>query len=184
MAYRRWIDRLVLVSMFAIAYAAVIVALRSRSPYIFLGVLGAAVAAVVALRRGGWFDHLRAVLERHRRLTRRLLWAAAVLYPILLSIPGLGDEYVLHIGVVTGIYVALAVCLNITVGYVGLLDLGIIAFYGIGAYITAILATRFATHWYVVWLVAPAAVVGTGLIAALVGIPTLRLRGDYQRGRR
>src|SRR5262249_43375170 len=74
------------------------------------------------------------------------------------------------------IYLMLGAGLNVTVGLAGLLDLGFVAFYAIGAYATALLATRFSLSF---WIVLPA----SGLIAALVGVvlafPILRLSGDY-----
>jgi branched-chain amino acid transport system permease protein len=78
-----------------------------------------------------------------------------------------------------GIYVLLALGLNVVVGFAGLLDLGYAAFFAIGAYSTASLAS--ATHgihlpfWTLIFLGAAAA----GLFGALLGAPTLRLRGDY-----
>lgn len=86
------------------------------------------------------------------------------------------------------IYVVLASGLNIVVGFTGLLDLGYVAFYAIGGYYTAIifiqvLRRRFGVdlddYWWLVWV---NFMVGGGLAAiagALIGYPTLRLRGDY-----
>ena len=86
------------------------------------------------------------------------------------------------------IYVVLASGLNIVVGFTGLLDLGYVAFYAIGAYYTAIifnqvLKVKFGVdidaYWWLTWI---NFVVG-GLLAALAGVligyPTLRVRGDY-----
>jgi len=74
-----------------------------------------------------------------------------------------------------GLYMLLALGLNLVVGFVGLLDLGFMAFYAIGAYTAAILAI----HGTSFWLCALAAM-GAALAARLaVGFPALRLRGDY-----
>lgn len=86
------------------------------------------------------------------------------------------NQYYLHILVLVLLYVTLALGLNIVVGFAGLLDLGYVAFYAIGAYTYAILST----HWHIsFWLSLP---VG-GLLAAIMGIalglPALRVRGDY-----
>lgn len=77
------------------------------------------------------------------------------------------------------VFAVLALGLNVVLGYTGLLHLGIAAFFGIGAYITAILLVR--DYPFQVGFVAAlaAAVVGAALAGLLVGAPTLRLRGDY-----
>jgi branched-chain amino acid transport system permease protein len=77
------------------------------------------------------------------------------------------------------LYILLAIGLNIVVGYAGLLDLGYIAFYAIGAYLYAWLASpHFGLH-LPFWLVLPIGAMLAGLFGVLLGSPTLRLRGDY-----
>lgn len=77
------------------------------------------------------------------------------------------------------IYVMLSLGLNTVVGYAGLLDLGYIAFYAVGAYIWAILASpQFGLH-LPFWLVLPAGALVAACFGVLLGTPTLRLRGDY-----
>ena len=77
------------------------------------------------------------------------------------------------------LYAVLALGLNIVVGYAGLLDLGYIAFYAVGAYLFALLASpHFDLHWSP-WLILPLGAMAAGLAGALLGAPTLRLRGDY-----
>jgi len=77
------------------------------------------------------------------------------------------------------LYIMLALGLNIVVGFAGLLDLGYIAFYAVGAYLYALLASpHFGLH-LPVWLIIPAGAVLAGIFGVLLGAPTLRLRGDY-----
>ena len=77
------------------------------------------------------------------------------------------------------LYIMLALGLNIVVGFAGLLDMGYIAFYAVGAYLYALLASpHFGLH-LPVWLIIPAGAVLAGAAGALLGAPTLRLRGDY-----
>ena len=77
------------------------------------------------------------------------------------------------------LYIMLALGLNIVVGYAGLLDLGYIAFYAVGAYLYALLASpQFGLHWPV-WAILPLGAVVAGLFGLLLGAPTLKLRGDY-----
>jgi len=86
------------------------------------------------------------------------------------------DQYWLRVMITLGIYVMLALGLNIIIGFTGMLDLGYIAFYGIGAYTTAILTTQFHISF---WLCILASILVAGLFGVLRGLPTLRLSGDY-----
>src|SRR5204862_125477 len=77
------------------------------------------------------------------------------------------------------LYATLALGLNIVVGFAGLLDLGYVAFFGIGSYLYAFLASsHFGLHLPFL-LAVPIVVVLTALSGILIGAPTLRLRGDY-----
>jgi len=77
------------------------------------------------------------------------------------------------------LYIMLALGLNIVVGYAGLLDLGYIAFFAVGAYTYALLGSpQFGLHWPV-WVVLPLGAAISCLFGVLLGAPTLRLRGDY-----
>ena len=77
------------------------------------------------------------------------------------------------------LYAMLALGLNIVVGYAGLLDLGYVAFYALGAYVYAWLASpHFGLH-LPFWAVLPMGALLAGMFGVLLGTPTLRLRGDY-----
>src|SRR4051812_4719127 len=69
--------------------------------------------------------------------------------------------------------------LNVVVGYAGLLDLGFVAFFAIGAYTWGALNSPFFGLHYSYWLVTPLAIVIAALAGILLGIPVLKLRGDY-----
>jgi ABC-type branched-subunit amino acid transport system permease subunit len=114
-----------------------------------------------------------------------LMLVVSIFLPYILSAydPGLVTA---AIGV--GIYVILALGLNIVVGYAGLLDLGYVAFFVIGSYTVAvgtsgILANSqrqpFAIPMTNFWVLLPVAALLAGLFGVLLGAPTLRLRGDY-----
>jgi branched-chain amino acid transport system permease protein len=105
----------------------------------------------------------------------RILLVAAVGFPLLVR-----DPYVLHIAIMSGLYVILTVSLNIVAGYLGLLHLGHAAFYGIGAYVAALLSLDvFREAWYGFWIALPAAGLAAFVSGVLLGFPTLRVRGDY-----
>jgi branched-chain amino acid transport system permease protein len=77
------------------------------------------------------------------------------------------------------LYVLLALGLNIVVGFAGLLDLGYIAFYAIGAYTYALLASPHFNVHLPFWIILPAGALIAALFGILLGAPTLKLRGDY-----
>ncbi len=115
---------------------------------------------------------------------RRVLWAGYAAIGIVLAVlpflvgAGLGNAW-LRILNFAMLYIMLALGLNIVVGFAGLLDLGYIAFYAVGAYLYALLASpHFGLHWPV-WAILPLGSVVAGGAGALLGAPTLRLRGDY-----
>jgi branched-chain amino acid transport system permease protein len=103
-----------------------------------------------------------------------LAYALPLLEPPLLSTPGTDFGGVLF---TVTIYCLVALGLNIVVGYAGLLDLGYVGFYAIGAYTAAIL-TSFHANWPLL-LALPFAVIASTLSGVLLGWPTLRVRGDY-----
>ena len=89
------------------------------------------------------------------------------------------SDYFLQVGIDTLVFVLLALGLNVAVGWVGLLDLGYVAFFGIGAYLYAAVASEYAGRYWDATIAIPAiaiAVAGTGF---LVGLPSRRLAGDY-----
>ncbi len=96
--------------------------------------------------------------------------------PFLLGMAGQGWVRTMNFALV---YVMLALGLNIVVGFAGLLDLGYIAFYAVGAYVWAMLASpHFGLH-LPFWVVMPVGFVLAAIAGALLGAPTLKLRGDY-----
>jgi branched-chain amino acid transport system permease protein len=95
----------------------------------------------------------------------------ALLVPLLTRSP-----YVLHVAILSGIYVVLTLSLNLITGFCGQFSLGHAGFYGIGAYTAALLAI----HWNSPFLANLLAAAGTaGLAGFLIGLPTLRLGGIY-----
>jgi len=115
---------------------------------------------------------------------RRAVWVAYVALALLLaalpfltgSALGRGWVRILDFAL---LYVMLALGLNIVVGYAGLLDLGYIAFYAVGAYLYALLASpHFGLH-LPFWALLPMGAALAGVFGILLGAPTLRLRGDY-----
>ena len=119
------------------------------------------------------------------------LIAAAGLLVLPLILQGYGNAWV-RIADMALLYVLLSLGLNIVVGYAGLLDLGYVAFFAIGAYMFGLLASPHLTDTFPLiaalfpngmhtplWVIIPAAAAVAGFFGVLLGAPTLRLRGDY-----
>jgi branched-chain amino acid transport system permease protein len=84
--------------------------------------------------------------------------------------------YILHLAIVAGIYIILAVSLNLIIGYAGQVSLGHAAFFGIGAYASTLAVLSWQASYP---LAALTAVLFTGLCGLALGLPTLRLKEDY-----
>lgn len=115
--------------------------------------------------------------------------AALLILPLILQ--GFGNAWV-RIADMALLYVLLALGLNIVVGYAGLLDLGYVAFFAVGAYMYGLLASPHLTDTFPalaamfpnglhmpLWVIIPAGAGLAGLFGMLLGAPTLKLRGDY-----
>jgi len=86
------------------------------------------------------------------------------------------NNYVIDVLTLAGIYIVLALGLNIVVGMAGLLDLGYISYYAIGAYSYALLSTQWGVSF---WAALPLGGMAAAAFGILLGVVTLRLRGDY-----
>jgi len=113
----------------------------------------------------------------------RLAWAATILIAVSLAVlpfalAQVGTAWV-RITNTAILYVFLALGLNIVVGFAGLLDLGYIAFYAVGAYVYALLASPHFNLHLPFWIILPIGAAFACLFGVLLGTPTLKLRGDY-----
>lgn len=118
------------------------------------------------------FAHLKSRIQDDRILLPSLLCFVALLPPLV------GNYWTQILGDIE-IYVLLGIGLNIVVGFAGLLDLGYVAFYAIGAYGYALCASPHFNIHLPFWVMFPACVSLAALGGALLGIPVLRMRGDY-----
>jgi len=110
-------------------------------------------------------------------LFSRNRWLPLFIIVILIVLPFIvTDQYWLRVVITVGLYVILALGLNVIIGFTGMLDLGFIAFYGIGAYATALLILNFHLSF---WLCLIISMILGALVGLLRGLPTLRLSGDY-----
>lgn len=89
------------------------------------------------------------------------------------------SDYLMQVGIDTLVFVLLALGLNVAVGWVGLLDLGYVAFFGIGAYLYAAVASEYAGRYWDAAIAIPVIAVAVAVSGFLVGLPSRRLVGDY-----
>jgi len=110
-----------------------------------------------------------------------LRWTGiAVLLVVLFILPQILGLFLSEVLTIVGLYVLLGLGLNIVVGYAGLLDLGYVAFFAIGAYVTAILTSPELGFFNLsFWQALPFAVLVGIVFGVLLGIPVLKMRGDY-----
>jgi branched-subunit amino acid ABC-type transport system permease component len=140
-------------------------------------------------------DEREAPVTRFSDATRQQSWPSCIGAVLLFILPFVvqmaGNAWVRIIDIAL-LYVLLALGLNIVVGYAGLLDLGYVAFYAVGAYMLGLLASPQLTDTFPAiaaafpnglhvpwWLVIPLGALVAGVAGVLLGAPTLKLRGDY-----
>jgi branched-chain amino acid transport system permease protein len=182
-----WAERAILLVTYLILLFLVAEVLTSggqggaANPYsgaVFLSFLGALGGLVAALHASGVLTWIGELSERHR------VFSVVVLLLVALALPltSAGSEYWMTVAANIGVYAATAIGLNIVVGLAGLLDLGYVAFLGIGAVVAANLSGAAAAKIHLALpfpLVMVICAVVAGMFGAVVGSPTLRVRGDY-----
>ncbi|HEV3365587.1 MAG TPA: branched-chain amino acid ABC transporter permease, partial [Acidimicrobiia bacterium] len=172
------VERAVVAASLALVLAGVWYGLRVQEPTrfaSFVAAVGFAAGALAGLGVTGW---LEALYQRHRAVTLTAAVLVAAAFPFTQG----GTAQWIRVFTYIGILAAAAIGLNVVVGLAGLLDLGYIAFFGVGAYVAALVAGAGVTTSEVVLPFWAALLLGAGAAAifgVVVGAPTLRLRGDY-----
>ncbi len=112
-----------------------------------------------------------------RALSRAPRWMLLLpLAALALAYPMVTNRYAQDVAINVLVYICLGLGLNVVVGLCGLLDLGYIAFYGVGAYTYALLSIHYALPF---WVCLPVCAVFAAIAGCIIGYPTLRMRGDY-----
>ncbi|MFJ9816333.1 branched-chain amino acid ABC transporter permease [Streptomyces sp. NPDC101151] len=144
----------------------------------FIGYLLLLVFAAWGLMHTGLVDRFATMSAQHKAFASTLAFAAAVIFPFTQS-----DDHNANVGVNILIFATVALGLNIVVGLTGLLDLGYVAFLGVGAYAAALVSgseySRFSGVHFPFWAAALTGMAASLIFGVLIGAPTLRLRGDY-----
>jgi branched-chain amino acid transport system permease protein len=182
-----WVEWIVLLVVFVIVLFVVAAVLTSGGQggvvniyagAVFLSLLAALGGAFAALSASGLLGWVSTLSERHRAFSIVVLLAMALGLPLTAA----GTEYWMTVAANIGVYAATAIGLNIVVGLAGLLDLGYVAFLGIGAFTAANLSGAAASTVGIQLpfpIVMVICAVVAGCFGAIVGSPTLRVRGDY-----
>jgi branched-chain amino acid transport system permease protein len=114
--------------------------------------------------------------QRAIAISGRFIAPVLLVFTFLVPVIFYNQRYILDLAILVLTYVMLGWGLNVVVGLAGLLDLGYVAFYAVGAYSYALLATNFGLSF---WICLPLAGILASFWGVLLGFPVLRLRGDY-----
>ncbi|MHA6759193.1 branched-chain amino acid ABC transporter permease [Streptacidiphilus sp. PAMC 29251] len=173
----RWADTLIIIAVLAIGLEVFAYGIDTSYGELFVGFLIVAVFTAWGLVRSGVTERLSAILARNAITTGVAAFIAAAAFPFTQS----NDQYT-SIGANILIFGTVALGLNVVVGLTGLLDLGYVAFLGVGAYTAALVSGAATSRFHVVfpwWAAALAGAAASALAGLIIGAPTLRLRGDY-----
>ncbi|MFE7189763.1 branched-chain amino acid ABC transporter permease [Kitasatospora sp. NPDC057541] len=172
-----WAEVGLIVVAFAAGLFAITFGIDTEYGELFTGYLLLAASVVAALGRSGLLARLRALTVKYQTVTTGAAFAAAASFPFTQT----SDQYT---SVATNIliFATVALGLNIVVGLAGLLDLGYVAFLGVGAYSAALVSGSPASPIHVQFPFWAAVLTGAAVsmvFGVVIGAPTLRLRGDY-----
>ncbi|MGK5637276.1 branched-chain amino acid ABC transporter permease [Streptomyces sp. URMC 126] len=172
-----WAEILVIAAAFALGLALFTYGIEAEYGELFVGYLLLTCAGLAALGRSGLTTRLAILTARHHTITLTAAFVAAAAFPLTLT----SDTYT-NLATSILIFATVALGLNVVVGLAGLLDLGYVAFLGVGAYTAALVSgsPESAAGVHFPFWAAILTGIGTSLVfGVLIGAPTLRLRGDY-----
>ncbi len=168
---------LIIVAVLAVGLVVFTYGIGTEYDELFVGFLITAGFGFSALNRSGLIAHASQISARHQNITVCGAFVAAALFPFTQT-----DDQYATLGVYILIFATVALGLNIVVGLAGLLDLGYVAFLGVGAYAAALVSgspsSPFGVH-FPFWAAVLVGALASLVFGVLIGAPTLRLRGDY-----
>ncbi|MFF8957133.1 branched-chain amino acid ABC transporter permease [Streptomyces sp. NPDC014894] len=172
-----WAEILIIVAVFGVGLYVITYGIDTEDAELFTGYLISVGFAVGGLVKAGAVARLSALTAKYRQVTVVAAFVAAAAFPFTQNT----DTYTL-IAVNILIFATVALGLNIVVGLAGLLDLGYVAFLGVGAYTAALVSGSTASAFDVrfpFWASVLTGAVVSLIFGVVIGAPTLRLRGDY-----
>ncbi|MFD4900883.1 branched-chain amino acid ABC transporter permease [Streptomyces sp. NPDC058411] len=172
-----WAEILVIAVAFGVALEVFTYGIDTEYAELFIGYVIAVAFGFTALTRAGLIARVTALTSKHRNVTLCAALVAAFCFPFTQQ----NEEYAL-IGANILIFATVALGLNVVVGLAGLLDLGYVAFLGVGAYAAALVSGSPLSPVGVQFPFWAAVLTGAAVslvFGVVIGAPTLRLRGDY-----
>ncbi|MEU7055643.1 branched-chain amino acid ABC transporter permease [Streptomyces sp. NPDC046197] len=168
---------LVIVAALAVGLTVFTYGIGTEYDELFVGFLMLAGLGFAALTASGLIAHVSQITARHQNIAVCGAFVAAALFPFTQT-----DDQYATLGVYILIFATVALGLNIVVGLAGLLDLGYVAFLGVGAYAASLVSgspnSPFGVH-FPFWAAVLIGALASLVFGVLIGAPTLRLRGDY-----
>lgn len=172
-----WAEILIIAAGFGAGLYVFAYGIGTEYSELFIGFLILAGFGFTALNRAGLLKRLSALTAKHRTVTLAAAFAAAICFPFTQT----NDQFAL-IGANILIFATVALGLNVVVGLAGLLDLGYVAFLGVGAYAAALVSgspqSTIGVH-FPFWAAVITGALASLIFGVVIGAPTLRLRGDY-----
>ncbi|MGQ4515960.1 ABC transporter permease subunit [Streptomyces sp. DW26H14] len=174
-----WLQRVIITLCAALALVAFSygIGIDDDDSETFIGFALLVIFAAWALTAAGLFERFSELNSRHKGFGTGMAFLAAVAFPFTQS-----DDHNANLGVNILIFGTVALGLNIVVGLTGLLDLGYVAFLGVGAYAAALVSGSQYSSIHLqfpFWAAALTGMAASLVFGVLIGAPTLRLRGDY-----
>ncbi|MER7172915.1 branched-chain amino acid ABC transporter permease [Streptomyces mesophilus] len=174
-----WAEILIIVAGFALALMVFTygVGADTKEAEPFIGFLITVGFCFTAANRSGLVSRLTALTHKHRTVALTAAFAAALCFPFTQD-----SDYFALVGTNILIFATVALGLNVVVGLAGLLDLGYVAFLGVGAYTAALVSGTSSSVFDVqfpFWAAVLTGAAASLVFGVLIGAPTLRLRGDY-----
>jgi branched-chain amino acid transport system permease protein len=168
---------LIIVAILALGLTVFTYGIGTEYDELFIGFLITAGFGFAALNKAGLINQASQLTTRHQNITTCGAFIAAALFPFTQT-----DDQYATLGVYILIFATVALGLNIVVGLAGLLDLGYVAFLGVGAYAASLVSgspsSPFGVH-FPFWAAVLIGALASLVFGVLIGAPTLRLRGDY-----
>ena len=172
-----FVEILIIAAVLALGLLVFTYGIGTEYDELFVGFLITAGFSFAALNKSGLVAQVSEITARHQTITVFGAFIAAALFPFTQT-----DDQYATIGVYILIFATVALGLNIVVGLAGLLDLGYVAFLGVGAYVAALVSgspsSPFDVH-FPFWAAVLVGAAASLTFGVLIGAPTLRLRGDY-----
>ncbi|MFE6699423.1 branched-chain amino acid ABC transporter permease [Streptomyces sp. NPDC057718] len=172
-----WAEILIIAGAFGVALYVFTYGIDTEYAELFIGYIISVAFGFTALTRAGLIARITRLTTKHRNVTLTAALVAAFCFPFTQQ----NEQYAL-IGANILIFATVALGLNVVVGLAGLLDLGYVAFLGVGAYAAALVSGSPLSPvgvQFPFWAAVLTGAAASLVFGVVIGAPTLRLRGDY-----